>query len=144
MKTAITSLLFSLFLLTGCEKDKVVDDAELPGAAKEFVETHYPAATIKQVVKERDDLQNTYDVILDNQVKLSFDNSGACYEAESPKTLKLPDSMIPTNMLEYVTTNYPDAFIIEWDKDKTDQEIKLNTNVELIFNLSGGFLRVDN
>lgn len=143
MKTAITSLLFSLFLLTGCEKDKVVDDTELPGAAKEFVETHYPTSTIKQVVKERDDLQNTYDVILDNQVKLSFDNSGACYEAESPNALKLPDSMIPTNMLEYVTTNYPDAFIIEWDKDKTDQEIKLNTNVELIFNLSGGFLRVD-
>ncbi len=143
MKTAITSLLLSLFLLTGCEKDKVVDDAELPGTAKEFIETHYPDATIKQVVKEREDLRNTYDVILDNQVKLSFENSGACYEAESTNTLKLPDSMIPTNVLEYVAKNYPEAFIIEWDKDKTDQEIKLNTNVELIFNLSGGFLRVD-
>jgi hypothetical protein len=144
MKIALTSLALSLLLLTGCDKDKVVNETELPGGAKEFVEAHFSTANIQQVVKERDDLQTTYDVILDNQVKLSFDKSGDCYDAESPRTLKLPDSMIPAKVLEYVQTNYADHFIIEWEKDKTDQEIKLSNQVELVFNLSGTFLRVDN
>jgi hypothetical protein len=144
MKIALTSLALSLLLLTGCDKDKVVNETELPGGAKEFVEAHFATANIQQVVKERDDLQTTYDVVLDNQVKLSFDKNGDCYDAESPATLKLPDSMIPSKVLDYVKANYPDHFIIEWEKDKTDQEVKLSNRVELVFNLSGTFLRIDN
>lgn len=52
--------------------------------------------------------------------------------------------MIPANVLGYVQNNYADHFIVEWDKDKTDQEIQLSNGLELIFNLSGTFLRIDN
>lgn len=144
MKIALTGLTLSLLLMTGCDNDKVINETQLPGNAKEYVEAHFPAASIKQVVKERDDLETTYDVILDNQVKLAFDKSGECYDAESPRTLKLPDTVIPLKVLDYVKTNYPDDFIIEWEKDKTDQEVKLSGRIELIFNLSGTFLRIDN
>jgi hypothetical protein len=144
MRIALTSLVFSLLLLTGCDKEKVVNENDMPSGAREFVEAHFPSAKVQQVVKERDDLEVTYDVILDNQVKLTFDKSGNCYDAESPASLKLPDSVIPLKVLEYVQANYPDHFIVEWEKDKTDQEVKLSNRVELKFNLSGGFLRIDN
>jgi len=144
MKIALTSLVISLLFLTGCDKEKVVNETELPSGAREFVEAHFATANIQQIIKERDDLQTTYDVILDNQVKLSFDKNGDCYDAESPRALKLPDSMIPSKVLEYVQANYADHFIIEWEKDKTDQEVKLSNQVELVFNLSGTFLRIDN
>ena len=144
MKIALTGLALSLLLMTGCDNDKVINETQLPGGAREYVEAHFPATSIKQVVKERDDLETTYDVILDNQVKLAFDKSGECYDAESPRTLKLPDTVIPLKVLEYVKTNYPDDFIVEWEKDKTDQEVKLSSRIELIFNLSGTFLRIDN
>ncbi|HEV7380628.1 MAG TPA: PepSY-like domain-containing protein [Dyadobacter sp.] len=143
MRIALTSLAFSLILLTGCDKEKVVNENEMPGGAREYVETHFPTANVQQVVKERDDLEVTYDVILDNQVKLTFDKNGDCYDAESPLSLKLPDSVVPANVLEYVKANYADHFIVEWEKNKTDQEVKLSNRVELKFNLSGGFLRID-
>ena len=144
MKNLSTTLSLSLILLTACESEKVVSENTLPDAAKEYVEAHFPSAAIQQVVKERDDLKTNYDVILDNQVKLSFDKDGDCYDAEGTSAVKLPDSIIPVKVLEYVKTNHPDQFIIEWEKDKTDQEIKLSNRTELIFNLSGEFLRVDN
>jgi len=142
--TLLTSLVLSFFLITGCESEKVVSEASLPGTAREFVETHFPSAVIQQVVKEKDDLSTSYDVILDNQIRLEFDKDGDCYDIEGNSVTKLPDSVIPAKVLEYVEKTYPDLFISAWEKDKTDQEVKLSNNTELLFNLSGAFLRIDN
>lgn len=143
MKSLLLSMIALTFLLTGCDKEKVIDESSLPVGAKEFISAHFPDAEIRQVTKDRDDLTNTYDVILDNQVKLEFDKSGDCYDIEGKADTKLPDTVIPLKVLEYVQTNYPEQFIIEWEKDKTDQEIKLSNRTELVFNLSGTFLRID-
>jgi hypothetical protein len=56
---------------------------------------------------------------------------------------KIPDSVVPLKVLEYVQANYKEHFITEWKKSKTTQEIKLSNRKELVFNLSGTFLRVD-
>jgi hypothetical protein len=136
MKSLLLSMITFALLLTGCDS--------LPASAKEFISAHFPDAAIRQVTKDRDDLTNTYDVILDNQVKLEFDRSGDCYDIEGKADTKLPDTVIPLKVLEYIQTNYPDHFIIEWEKDKTTQEIKLSNRTDLVFNLSGTFLRIDN
>jgi len=143
MKKLASILAFLLFVATACDKDKVVDEADLPVNAKDFIEAHFPDARISQVVRDRDDLETSYDVILDNQVKLEFDKKGDCYSIESRTTEKLPDTVIPLKLLEYVQEHYPDEFITEWDKDRTDQEVRLSNRKELVFNLSGTFLRID-
>lgn len=144
MKITIWSFALGLLVLMSCNDEKVVKDTELPGQAKEFIEAHFASAKVKHVVKDRDDLEVTYEVTLDNQVKLSFKKDGECYDAESPRALKLPDSILPLKVLDYVKANYGNDYIVEWEKDKTDQEVKLSNGTELIFNLSGTFLRVDN
>ena len=145
MKNALlTSLALSFLLITGCEKEKVVSETSLPGQAREFVTAHFPSAVIQQVVKDRDDLTTSYDVILDNQIRLEFDKDGDCYDIEGNGKTKLPDTVVPLKVLEYVQKTYPDSFISAWEKDKTDQEVKLSNNIELVFNLSGTFLRIDN
>ena len=143
MKILLTTLLVSLIALAGCNDEKVVNETSLPARAKQFVEAHFPDAAISQVVRDRDDLTKSYDVILDNQVKLEFDDDGECYAVEGSRNAKLPDTIIPLKVLEYVKTTYPEQFIVEWEKDKTTQEVKLSNRVDLIFNLSGTFLRLD-
>lgn len=143
MKKLALFLAFLLFVATACDKEKVVDEADLPVNAKDYIEAHFPSARISQVVRDRDDLETSYDVILDNQVKLEFDKKGEVYSIESRRTEKLPDTVIPLKVLEYVQKNYPDAFITDWEKDRTDQEIRLSNNKELVFNLAGTFLRID-
>jgi hypothetical protein len=143
MKKLASLLAFFLFMATACDNEKVVDETKLPVNAHDYIEAHFPNARISQVVRDRDDLETSYDVILDNQVRLEFDKKGDCYSIESRRTEKLPDTVIPLKVLEYIQEHYPDAFITDWEKDKTDQEVRLSNNKELVFNLAGTFLRID-
>ena len=56
---------------------------------------------------------------------------------------KLPNSVIPEKIMEYVETNYPNNFIVEWDLDTKHQSVELNNGIELEFTLKGAFLRID-
>lgn len=132
-----------MLAIFGCDNEKVVNETSLPPQANEFIEAHFPGARISRVVRDRDDLLTSYDVILDNQVELEFDNKGECYSVDGTNDTKIPDSVVPLKVLEYVQTNYADQFITEWEKSKTTQEVKLSNRKELVFNLSGTFLRVD-
>lgn len=143
MKKLLFPLAFAFLALVSCDKEKVVEETSLPAPAREFIEVHFPGAKVSNVVRDRDDLTTSYDVILDNQVRLEFDRSGECHNVEGSRDQQIPDSVIPSNVLQYVKTNYPNSVITEWEKSKTQQEIKLSTREELIFNLAGGFLRID-
>jgi len=56
---------------------------------------------------------------------------------------KLPDSVIPDLILQYVIKNYPDNYIIKWELEYKRQEVKLNNGLELVFNMDGSFLWID-
>ncbi|SEI74689.1 Putative beta-lactamase-inhibitor-like, PepSY-like [Dyadobacter koreensis] len=143
MKNLLTLALIVFVFCMSCDndKDEIVDETRLPTVAQEFVQTHFPAAKVNQVVRDKDNNEVDYDVTLDNGTRLAFDKDGNVEDIES--RTKLPDSVIPAKVLEYVTENYPDHQIIEWEKDRTDQEVKLSNNLELKFDLSGTFLRID-
>jgi len=143
MKALSIYFLMILLAVSGCDNEKVVDETNLPPQATEFIEAHFPDASIARVVRDRDDLLTSFDVILDNRVELEFDKQGECFSVDGNANDKLPDSLIPLKILEYVQKNYPDQYITDWEKNKTIQEVSLSNNKELIFNLSGTFLRYD-
>lgn len=143
MKALSIYFLMILLAVSGCDNEKVVDETSLPPQATEFIEAHFPDASIARVVRDRDDLLTSFDVILDNRVELEFDKQGECFSVDGNANDKLPDSLIPLKILEYVQKNYPDQYITDWEKNKTIQEVSLSNNKELIFNLSGTFLRYD-
>ncbi len=74
----VTFLLMTLsaFLLGSCDKEKFVQEDDLPVNASGFVTTHYPGKQILQVVNELDDLKTYYHVYLDNGSKLEFSRQG--------------------------------------------------------------------
>lgn len=45
---------------------------------------------------------------------------------------------------DYIAANYPGSSIVDIDLDTNDIDVKLNSGVELIFDLNGNFLRIDN
>lgn len=143
MKNLLTLALILFVFCTSCkDDDEVIIPTELPQSAQLFVETHFAPSQITKVVKDKDNSEIHYDVTLDNGIKLSFDKNGTIEDIESLS--KLPDTVIPQPLLDYVQTNYAASNILEWEKDRTEQEIKLSNGVELKFNLAGLFLRVDN
>lgn len=141
MKQVSLLLLASVFILASCKKEKVVSEDKLPSTSNTYITTHFPDQKIVQIVKDIDNLTTTFEVYLDNGVKLEFSKSGEILEINGND--KLPDSVIPTPILEYVTTHYPDQFIKSWDKDTTNQDVKLSNGLTLEFDLNGVFLRID-
>lgn len=142
MKKAIGIL--SIFMLLGflvsCEKEQVLTVQDLPTPVTTYVSTHFSSATIIKIEKERRDSEY-YEITLSNGVKLEFDMNNNIIEISSNS--KLPDSVIPAAILTYVNTNYASNFIIGWELKLGNQEVKLNNNLELIFSMSGDFIRVD-
>ncbi len=140
MKNFFILMTLSAFLFVSCDKEKVVQSDDLPATASGFVTTHYSGKQILQVVKELDNLKTYYHVYLNNGTKLDFSRQGNIKKVEG--TEKIPDTVIPLLILNYVNTNYPAAFIRGWDIDDTEQEIKLSTDRELEFDKNGNFLRI--
>jgi hypothetical protein len=130
----------SAFFLVACDKEKVVQADDLPANASGFVSTHYPGKQILQVVKELDNLKTYYHVYLNNGTKLDFSRQGNIREIEG--TERIPDTVIPVLILDYVAAHYSAAFIRGWEIDDTKQEVSLSTDIELEFDKNGNFLRV--
>jgi len=135
-------MLLSLLILAGsCDKEKVVPPDGLPRKAQAYISQHFSEHTILQVVKERDDLKTSYDVYLSGGYNLDFDRKGDIIGVEG--SAKLPDSVIPVRILAYVNEHFPEHYITEWEWDDHGQEVKLTQGLELQFDKSGNFLRID-
>lgn len=134
-------LLSFAFIFASCEKEKVVSENDIPANSKNYITTHFPDQKITQAIKEIDDLRTTYIVYLDNSVKLEFNKSGEVRKIEGNS--ELPDSVIPSQILTYVETNYPSEYIKKWELDDNRQEVKLSNGLDLEFDKNGNFLRID-
>ncbi|UTC67797.1 MULTISPECIES: PepSY-like domain-containing protein [unclassified Treponema] len=132
-------LLFCSCMLYG--KDMLINFADLPEKAQSYVKAHFPDAKPVKVEKEKDGLSVKYELKLDNMIDLDFNSKGEITGIDG--NLKLPDSVIPEKILEYVKKNYPDNHITDWNLEKKTQEVELDNGLELKFDLKGKFLRMD-
>ncbi|WP_291530000.1 PepSY-like domain-containing protein [Bacteroides sp. UBA939] len=141
------NLVFTLCLLivsiafVACDEEKLVSIDKLPTTAQTFIQTHFPAQEATRIEKDRD----SYDVYLANGVSIDFTKSGDwddvdCRGQEMPASII---ALIPEAISAYVAEHYPNQFISEINKEHFGYEIDLNNYIELEFNKTGAFLRLD-
>lgn len=130
-------------LMTACSKDddKLIDNSDLPVAAKTFVSTYYPEAVVTSTYKDG----NKYDVTLSNKHQIEFNHAGEWLEVEAPVGQMIPAGFYPAAIDVYVMENpvLGDG-INEISKLRSGYEIKTVTGAELIFDNEGNFLHYDN
>lgn len=127
---------------TANAQDKIITQSELPAAIKTYLKTHFAENEVLQATLDKGMFSKSYDVILNNDITLEFDSKDKIEEIKSHHS-KLPDSVIPKSILDYVKKNYPNNFITEWDLDKGKQKLELDNGIDLEFTLEGHFLRID-
>lgn len=138
---AMISLMTLLFTMNSCDEEKVISNNDLPVEINEYIETHFSGNSILQSVIELDDFTKTYEVLLEGNFKLKFNRKKEIIDIEG-KT-KLPDSVIPAKIGQYVALNYPDNFIIGWEIEGRNQQIELDNDLDLEFTKGGDFIRID-
>lgn len=139
----ISSILFlglMVFSVYGCEKEEIIKENELPSSIRSYLETHFSSCNTTKIVKEKESNELSYDITLDCGINIEFNGSNQVTDIDG--TSQLPNTVIPSNILDYTSTNYSNDFIIGWELEGNNQQVEMNTNVVLEFDSNGSFLRI--
>lgn len=118
-------------LFASCNKFNLFGDNELPTNAQQFINQYFPNSTI--LYSEKDGAH--YDVKLSGNVELEFDLNGNWIEVDC-NTNPVPAGIVPTEIADYVATNYPNNFIVKISRHNQHYEIELNNDLDIEFNLN--------
>lgn len=122
-------------------QDKQMPFSQMPEKVQSFVKKHFSQQT---VVSSKLDVEVTgreYEVKLSDGTELEFDSKLNIKSIDSK--VKLPDGVIPSKILLYTKKNYPNNYITDWERKTNYQKIELNSELELIFDKDGQFIRLD-
>jgi hypothetical protein len=139
----LTLLMMVSFAFVSCEDDSDSESSlyKVPSEIQAYVDQHFPEQAIIQAILDKEDQNSKYELLLDNFIKLEFSHEKEIIEIDG--SIKLPDSVIPANILSYVSSNYADSYITSWELEHGYQQIQLNNHVEIEFSLEGEFIRID-
>ncbi len=130
--------------LISCEKaDQPMTSNELPKAAQDFIKQHFPNETIASVLKDYEGVSYTYDVKFVSRKDLEFDKNGEWLQVDCLNEA-VPIAIIPTNIASYVSTQYPQYFIVEIERETYSYNVELNSGLDLVFDKNGNFKHIDN
>lgn len=139
-KIVILLTLSFLFAVTSnaCTKDHPISFEQLPQTAQKFIKTHFPTLTVSNIMADND----SFDVLFANGYKVDFNKKGEWDEVDCLND-EVPAAIIPTNIKQYVSTNFSNNYIVEIAKDNRKYDVSLNNGLDLEFDKSGNFSRID-
>lgn len=128
-------------LLYSCDDDddEVIGSDSLPSAAKAFIQQYYPAASIINTTKDKDD----YEVTLSEGTRIDFNKSGEWTDVDAPIGKTIPSGFYPAAIDTYVGANFQGIGINEISKETGGYDVELVTGTELVFNYEGSFVGFD-
>lgn len=145
MKLSAMAMLAVLTIFASCSRDDddtLIPEANIPTEIKTYIETHFPSNSILSVEKDTENNSITYEVYLSENINLEFNSELDIIDIDA--RTQLPNSVLPQAILDYVSTNYPNNFVTDWELEFNHQQVELNNDIELEFELNGDFIRVDN
>lgn len=133
----------ALFLIsTTNAQDRKIHRSELPTEIQYYLERHFPNHKVLKIEEDRDSSSTSYEIELQNDIELEFEGTRI---KEIDAETRLPNSVIPRRIRNYVRANYPNLYITDWELDDNGrkQQIELNNGLELEFSKRGRFIKID-
>ena len=139
-KLWIVVILTSMSFIVNAQDRKIPND-QIPEEINAFIATYFPNNTVLKASFDNHPVYKKYEISLTDKVSLEFSPDYKIKEIKSKS--KLPDEVIPAQILEYVKTNYPNNVITDWELDDGNQQVELDNSIGLEFNLKGKFIKVE-
>ena len=95
-----------------CEKKTVLSESQLPSKIKAYVDTHFSGHSIVQIIKDKDNFELTYGVMLTESITLEFNRKKEIIGIDENKNFGLPNSVISKKTLTHIQSNYPSNYIV--------------------------------
>ena len=132
----LSTVVFSLlaFGVATAQDEGLVPISTLPASAQSFIKQHFSANSIVSV------WQDTEKGKVEDYTVLFADGN---WKEVKSRNGQVSPKIVPTKITKYVHKNYPNVIVKEIKKERTKYEVDLSNGVELIFNLNGKFLKID-
>lgn len=143
MKKILAIMATLVISLTACaDRHHVVEYKELPIQAQTFVQKYFNVSDIAYIEREREGVHHEYKVYLKNALEIEFDYQGN-FKSIDCQITSVPEGIVPELIRSFVQTHYPDHLIVEYAVGYRYLTVELGNGMELIFDLEGHFVRVD-
>lgn len=129
-----------VLFLSSCKTGEKISQNQLPKEIKTYLEKHFPENEVIKVVAYQLETTVFYQVDLNYSVYIEF-NGFTLKPIDIKGVSALPDSVIPQEIREYVSANYPSKIITGWKLDLPNQLIELENKGILEFNSQNDFIR---
>lgn len=140
-------ILIGLALMTNmacADNDKVTNNInELPQVRRNFLNNYFNGNKVSHIKIDKDlFLVDSYDVILTDGTSVEFNRDGEWKEVKSFQQ-NIPDTLIPAEIRQYVSQNYPGQKIMTVERGKRKVSVDLANGLELKFDLNGNLIDID-
>ena len=147
MKKTLTSFVIAVLTIATAScmhasDDVVISVSDLPQTAQTTISNYFSGKKIAVVKKDKDLFDIDYEVIFTDADKIEFDSKGNWTDIEC-KNSSVPAALVPEEITSYVATNYPNAKIIELEKERKKYDVKLNNGFELEFNTKFEVIKIE-
>lgn len=135
--------MFTMSTMVMADNDKPVQVNQLPAKAQTFLNTYFKDVKVALATQDTELFSKSYDVVFNTGDKVEFDKSGEWTEVRCRQT-GVPAAIVPAQIAEYVKTTYPDAQILQIERDdRGEYEIKLSNRWEITFNKQMQVIDID-
>lgn len=145
MRKLILLFLFvaAAHVTTKAGNDKPINFDQLPAQSQQMIKKYFPDQSVALVKMERELSGKSYEVIFTNGNKAEFDRKGIWKEIDC-KYSELPLELVPQQITNYVSSNYPELKITKIEKKSRNRhEIELLNGMELEFDANFNVIDID-
>lgn len=112
----------------------------LPQQARAFLDRHFAGVGITYATTDRELFDTTYEVALNDGTRIEFGRKGQWREIKNQHT-QVPRSVVPKQIAEYISRNYPKAVIRQLEIDRGEYEVELSNGIKIDFGSDMQLLR---
>ena len=128
---------------TVCHADDMpIPAAQLPAAAKTFVQKNFPGKTIAYAEKDAEFMNTKYEVSLNDGTQIDFDKNGN-WDKVDCHMVAVPAAIVPATIQQYVNANFAGISVVKIDKERHGYDVELSNGIEIKFNHQGAFIGYD-
>lgn len=139
---AASLLLTSGVAFGATDDDRPIRYDELPAAAQSFIAENFAKEQVSHITLDDGIMNDEYKVVFVSGTKLEFDGNGNWKELDC-RYAEVPNTLVPTQIADYVKSNYPGSKITELKREHGEWEAKITGGLELTFDQSFKLVDID-
>lgn len=145
MKKFILALIVSLCGVGVAQaRDEIVRDTNyLPLAAQTFLANNFKSEVSFIKIEKTLGFVQEYEVVLTDGTEINFDRSGNWDNVETSDRKAVPSKIVPKAIANYVAKNFKGQKIVSIDKERYGYDVELSSGLDLEFDKTGNFRRID-